>query len=60
TVNYGGATQVYEVYNTGTPPIFLLEGKNEIKKLTFDEIQIGDKIFVSANLGVVRAIVVRR
>ncbi len=59
-VNYGGATQGYEVYNTGTPPIFLLEGKNEIKKLTFDEIQIGDKVFVSANLGVVRAIVVRR
>ena len=60
TVNYGGATQNYEVYNTGTPPIFLLEGKSEIKKLSFDEIQIGDKIFVSANLGVVRAIVVRR
>jgi len=60
TVNYGGATQSYEVYNTGTPPIFLLEGKNEIKKLTFDEIQVGDKVFVSANLGVVRAIVVRR
>ena len=60
TVNYGGATQEYEVYNTGTPPIFLLEGKNEIKKLTFDEIQIGDKVFVSANLGTVRAIVVRR
>ena len=60
TVNYGGATQVYEVYNTGTPPIFLLEGKNEIKKLTFDEIQINDKVFISANLGTVRAIVVRR
>lgn len=60
TVNYGGATQTYEVYNTGTPPIFLLEGKNEIKNLTFDEIQIGDKVFVSANLGVVRAIIVRR
>ena len=60
TVNYGGATQTYEVFNTGTPPIFLLEGKNEIKKLTFDDIQIGDKVFVSANLGIVRAIVVRR
>ena len=60
TVNCGTSTTSYEVYNTGTPPIFLLEGKNEIKTLSFDEIQIGDKIFVSANLGVVRAIVIRR
>jgi len=60
TVNYGSETTSYEVYNTGTPPIFLLEGKDEIKTLRFDDIQIGDKIFVSANLGVVRAIVIRR
>ncbi len=60
TVNYGGLTTTYEVYMTGTPPIYLLEGNDEIKTLSFDEIQIGDKIFVYANLGVVKAIVVRR
>lgn len=60
TVDFGDSTISYEVYNTGTPPIFLLEGKNEIKKLSFDEIQINDKVFISANIGVVRAIVVRR
>ena len=60
TVDFGGATVSYEVFNTGTPPIFLLEGKKDIKKLSFDEIQINDKVFIAANLGVVRAIVVRR
>ena len=60
TVNYGTGTTSYEVYMTGTPPIYLLEGQNTIKTLTFDDIQIGDKVFVSANLGNVRAIVVRR
>lgn len=60
TVNYGTGTTNYEVYMTGTPPIYLLEGQNTIKTLTFDDIQIGDKVFVSANLGNIRAIMVRR
>ena len=60
TINYGSSTTKYEIYNTGTPPMFLLEGKDTIKKITFDDIQIGDKIFVSANYGAIRAVVVRR
>lgn len=60
TVNYGTGTTTYEVFMTGTPPIYLLEGENTIKTLTFDDIRVGDKVFVSANLSVVRAIVVRR
>jgi len=60
TVDYGGITTTYEVFMTGTPPIYLLEGKNIIATLSFDDIQIGDKVFVSANAGTVRAIVVRR
>ncbi len=60
TVDFGGVTTTYEVFMTGTPPIYLLEGKNIVDTLTFDDIQIGDKIFVSANVGTVRAIVVRR
>ena len=47
TVDFGGATVSYEVFNTGTPPIFLLEGKKDIKKLSFDEIQINDKVFIA-------------
>ena len=38
----------------------LLEGENIIKTLTFDDIIVGDKVFVYANLSMVRAIVVRR
>ena len=49
TVNYGTGTTEYEVYKTGTPPIYLLEGENIIKTLTFDDIRVGDKVFVSAN-----------
>ena len=60
TIDYDGRTTTYEVFMTGTPPIYLLEGSKVIDTLTFDDIQIGDRIFVSANLGVVRAIVVRR
>lgn len=60
TIDYGTSKTTYEVYNSNTPPIFLLEGDSTIKKLTFDDIQIGDKIFVSAKNGAVRAIVIRR
>lgn len=60
TIDYGTSTIKYEVYNTSTPPIFLLEDSSIIKKLTFDDIQIGDKIYVSAKNGAVRAIVIRR
>lgn len=60
TVDYGGLTTTYEVFMTGTPPIYLLEGNDVIEKLSFDDIQIGDKIFVAANVGNVRAIVIRR
>ena len=61
TINYGGSSEIkYEVYNTGTPPIYLLEGDNKIKVITFDDIQIGDKIFVSAKSGIARAIIIRR
>ena len=60
TIDYGTSTAKYEVYNSNTPPIFLLEDSSKIEKLTFDDIQIGDKIFVSAKNGAVRAIVIRR
>ena len=60
TVDYGGITTTYEVFMTGTPPIYLLEGTNIIDTLTFDQIQISDKVFVFANVGTVKAIVVRR
>ena len=60
TVDYGGLTTTYEVFMTGTPPIYLLEGNNIIDTLTFDEIQIDDKVFVFANVGTVKAIIVRR
>ena len=60
TINYGSSTIKYEIYNTGTPPIFLLEDQDIIKRISFDDIQIGDKIFVSVNYGAIRAVMIRR
>ena len=60
TINYGSSTVKYEIYNTGTPPIFLLEGEDIIKRISFEDVQIGDKIFVSTNYGTIRAVMIRR
>ena len=60
TVNYGTGSSVYEIFRTGGPAIFLLDEKNNPKLATFDDIQIGDRLFVSARIGTVRALVIKR
>lgn len=60
TVNYGNAVTNYEIYQTGGPAIFVIDANNNAKTATFDDIQIGDKIFVSANIGTARALVIKK
>jgi len=50
----------YEVFKRGKTPVFIIHENKKISTGTFDDIQIGDRIFVTLNVDIPRAIVIKR
>ena len=50
----------YEVFKRGNTPIFILAKNGSISLASFDDIQIGDIVFIVLNVGEPRAIVMKR
>lgn len=51
----------YEIFTRGNIPIFIIENNKNFRLGTLDDIQTGDRIFLSANAGrIVRAVVIYR
>jgi len=59
SVTVDGAT-TYEIYKTGTPPIFIIDDDGNATSGTFDDIQCGNKIYVGSVYSTVRAVVIRK
>lgn len=49
----------YDFLKNSMPPIFLIEN-DEVKTASFEEVQIGDRVFIPASTSSVRALVVKR
>ncbi|MEE1043581.1 MAG: hypothetical protein UH854_06410, partial [Clostridia bacterium] len=58
TIYDGSGYTTYEIYKTGTPPIFLIDEKGNATKGTFDDIQCGNKAYVGVVNNTVRVVVV--
>lgn len=50
----------YEFYERSPVPIYIITGKKNVETGSFDDIMPGDRVFVCLNIGVPRALVIKR